>query len=156
MKNRKKIRNDIKNDVYRFNSKNDKKSLLNIKEEINTIYVVGHHDYILTIGLHNKIGISPENFADKLFFELKDKIRNIQHIYFFVCNSASEYENQSYCSEFYKYMKTKYSCHNLTVGGFIGFLFEDPIKKRTYISKEYGSYDKIYRADDNIILFKEK
>lgn len=153
LKNRKKMSANVKNEVFCFNSKTNKKSLLNIKDDINSIYIVGHHDFFLNIGLHNTVGFTPEKIADKLNDELKDKIKNIKYIYFFVCNSALEHEGESYCSLFYKYMKNKYKCNNLIVGGFIGFLFEDPIKKRTYLSKDYGCYDKIYRADDNIILF---
>lgn len=156
LKNRKKFHDNMKKAVFCFNSKNKNKSLLQIKEQIDTIFVVGHHENFCEIGLMHSPGITPENFCDKLYFECKENIKNIQKIIFFVCNSACDnIKNDSFCARFYNYFHAKYKNDNLIVGGFIGFLFEDPIKKRTYLTKKYNDYSKIYRADDNIIYYKK-
>jgi hypothetical protein len=161
LKNRKKFHGDkkVKDIIYCFDPKNEKKSLSHIKNELiennSILYIVGHHENFGKIGPMDSIGFTPEQIADMLYLELKENISLIKNVCFFACNTAyhPENTNDSYCGKFLKYMKNKYKNKNLVVGGFIGFLFEDPIKKRTYLSKEYSDKSKIIRADDNIIYF---
>jgi hypothetical protein len=161
IKNRKKFHGDkkVKDIIFCFNPINKKKSLSNMKDDLihkdSILYIVGHHENFGKIGTMNSIGFTPEQLADMLYLELEQNIALIKQICFFACNTAYHPENinDSYCGKFLKYMKDKYKNKNLIVAGFIGFLFEDPIKKRTYLSKEYNDKSKIIRADDNIIYF---
>jgi hypothetical protein len=50
-------------------------------------------------------------------------------------------------------MQTKYNNKNLIVGGFVGFLFEDPKHKHTYLTQTYNDYKKKVRAENHIVYF---
>jgi hypothetical protein len=161
IKNRKKYHSDktVKDIIYCFNPTNKNKSLSSIKNELSIdgsiLYIVGHHEKFGELSPMNSTGFTPEQLANELYYELNDTISTIKHLCFFACNTAYHQHDseQSYCGKFSKYMKEKYKNKNLIVGGFIGFLYEDPIKKRTYLTDEYSNKSKIVRADDKIIYF---
>jgi hypothetical protein len=165
LQNRKKILEKtkciVKNNTFCFGS--NKKSLSKIKYELtiegSILYVVGHHEQYGRIGPTCNEGFSPEEFADKLADELGDCISQIKCVQFYVCNSAYSHDNDinnSFCGNFYKYMQTKYNNKNIIVGGFIGFLFEDPKHKHTYLTQTYNDYKKKVRAENNIIFLHNK
>jgi len=151
--------NIVKKHCYFLND--DKYSLGEIKEKLSLsgsiLYIVGHHEIFGQIGMLQSFGITPEDLASNLSIELGCHIKKIKKIIFFVCNSMyhSESTSKSYCGRFHKCM-LEYGNTDVQIGGFNGFLFEDPIKKRTYLSPVYGEYDKLKRADDNIIWITNK
>lgn len=59
---------------------------------------------------------------------------------------------KSYCELFLLHIKNKYKVDNLRIGGFIGFLFEDRKKKKTYIAENYNDNSKKY-TEQKIKLF---
>lgn len=140
----------------------DSKQILFLKNKIKdkkvVLYIVGHHEYFGKIGISNHETyndvdyFTPELLVDKIAIEIN--IMNIKVVYFYVCNSALSYGSvKSYCELFLYYCKNKYKTHNLSVAGFIGFLFEDKKKKKTYVAEKYNDYKKIHRAEEKIIFF---
>lgn len=132
----------------------------NIDKNINNyvIYVVAHHEHLGKIGyLNSPDGIKPFEFVDNLiniFF--KNNLHKINKIIFYTCNSIyHEYDiNKSYCGKVADILWNKYKFHNIIIGGFNGFLYEDRIKKRTYISNVFNCYKKKKRAEDCIIYLQ--
>ncbi len=152
----------VKNEIFSLGINESNNNISKIKDDLinqgSVLYIVGHHEKYGRIGASGEDGFTPEELADNLAKELGDNIKEIKCIQFYVCNSAYSndgYEENSYCGKFYNYMREKYNNNNLIVGGFIGFLFEDPKHKHTYITQTYDDYKKKTRAESQMIYFNE-